>query len=233
MDKVIVANMKNVLTIDEVVKYNNITKINGIDLIICPSLIHLNILNNKNYKIGVQNVSFDKICTGEISLKQLKEYNIEYSIIGHMERRILFNESDFEINNKINICLNNNIKVILCIGNKNQDDSIEEIYKVLNNQLNSALSNINSLDNILVAYEPYFNIGFNTNVDIDKIKVVKEYIHNLLLTKYKVVPTIIYGGNVNKSNIKEIINIYDGIMVGRNSFKYDDFTSLLTILTNC
>ena len=230
MSKIVVANMKNTLTKKEVIKYNDITKFSEIDLIVCPSYIHLGLLNNKNYKLGVQNIYVGDICTGEVSINQLKEYNVQYSIIGHMERRVLFNENDSEINSKISDCLGNGIKVVLCIGNKN--DSLESIYNFLENELSKALNNISSLDNIIISYEPYYNVGLDNEVNIQEVKLIKEFICNLLSKKYNKIPTIIYGGNVNSSNVKEIIDIYDGIMVGRSTFKYDDFALLIDKLTN-
>ena len=147
-----------------------------------------------------------------------------------MERRVLFNETDSEINSKISDCLENGIKVVLCIGNKN--DSLESIYNSLENELSKALNNISSLDNIIISYEPYYNVGLDNEVNIQEVKLIKEFIYNLLSKKYNKIPTIIYGGNVNSSNAKEIIDIYDGIMVGRSTFKYDDFALLIDKLTN-
>ena len=230
MSKIVVANMKNAVTKNEVIKYNNISKLDKIDLIVCPSYIHLGLLDNDNFKLGVQNVYNEGICTGEVSINQLKEYNVQYSIIGHMERRVLFNETDSEINSKISDCLENGIKVVLCIGNKN--DSLESIYNSLENELSKALNNISSLDNIIISYEPYYNVGLDNEVNIQEVKLIKEFIYNLLSKKYNKIPTIIYGGNVNSSNAKEIIDIYDGIMVGRRTFKYDDVALLIDKLTN-
>ena len=230
MSKIVVANMKNAVTKNEVIKYNNISKLDKIDLIVCPSYIHLGLLDNDNFKLGVQNVYNEGICTGEVSINQLKEYNVQYSIIGHMERRVLFNETDSEINSTISACLENGIKVVLCIGNKN--DSLESIYNSLENELSKALNNISSLDNIIISYEPYYNVGLDNEVNIQEVKLIKEFIYNLLSKKYNKIQTIIYGGNVNSSNAKEIIDIYDGIMVGRSTFKYDDFALLIDKLTN-
>lgn len=230
MSKIVVANMKNAVTKNEVIKYNNISKLDKIDLIVCPSYIHLGLLDNDKFKLGVQNVYNEGICTGEVSINQLKEYNVQYSIIGHMERRVLFNETDSEINSKISACLGNGIKVVLCIGNKN--DSLESIYNSLENELSKALNNISSLDNIIISYEPYYNVGLDNEVNIQEVKLIKEFICNLLSKKYNKILTTIYGGNVNSSNVKEIIDIYDGIMVGRSTFKYDDFALLIDKLTN-
>ena len=54
--------------------------------------------------------------TGEISPRQAKSMEVDYAIVGHSERRKYFLETNNEINQKIELCLKINLKVILCIG---------------------------------------------------------------------------------------------------------------------
>ena len=131
MSKIVVGNLKMSLTkhqVEDYVSIINKEKFENVDLILCPSFIHILMFNSKNYSVGAQNVFYEQLgpYTGEISAMQLKEIGVNYVIIGHSERRTIFNETNSIINKKINACLDNNIKVILCIGeNKEQKDSNE------------------------------------------------------------------------------------------------------------
>ena len=55
-----------------------------------------------NIKIGAENVHWAKsgAYTGEISTDMLKEYGVEYVIIGHSERRQYFGETDESVNKR-------------------------------------------------------------------------------------------------------------------------------------
>ena len=99
MEKMIILNHKINLEYDQVYEYidefNKIKTDNNI--IICPSNIYLdNFINHSTWGIGAQNVSdkLDGDYTGEISTLQLKSLGVEYSIVGHYERKKYFNESE-------------------------------------------------------------------------------------------------------------------------------------------
>jgi len=53
----------------------------------------------------------------------------------------------------------------------------------------------------------------------DKIKEVISFASKYLQDKYNKKPTIVYGGSVDSSNIKEILNIdnVDGVLIGNRS----------------
>ena len=81
------------------------------------------------------------------------------------------------------------------------------------------LKNIMNIDFIIFAYEPIYAIGTGTLPRIDKIKEVISFTSKYLQDKYNKKPTIIYGGSVDSSNIKEILNIdnVDGVLIGSMS----------------
>src|SRR4029078_7871480 len=76
------------------------------------------IAGKKNYFIAAQNCHFKKsgAYTGEVSAEMLKSVETDYVIIGHSERREIFNEDHQMLAEKINICLQNNLKPIFCCG---------------------------------------------------------------------------------------------------------------------
>ena len=230
MSKIVVGNLKMSLTKNQVEDYVSIInkeKFENVDLILCPSFVHILMFNSKNYSVGAQNVFYEQLgpYTGEISAMQLKEIGVNYAIIGH-------NETNSIINKKINACLDNNIKVILCIGeNKEQKDS-NETSNVLKKQIEEALYGIKSsnLQNIIIAYEPVYSIGTGNALTKDEIKSNILYIKSIINNNFNSDCKVIYGGSVNKENANDIIDVCDGIMVGKMSNDAKEFIKLLSIV---
>jgi len=142
--KLIVSNHKMNLTKDEILSYiKEISEIKSSNkLIFCPSYPYLSFFDGKNYFVGSQNVSDQKMgaYTGEVSASQLRSLGIQYAIIGHSERRNILNESFELIHKKVKICLENNIIPILCIGEKKEE--INQKEEILTAELKSAFDDI-------------------------------------------------------------------------------------------
>ena len=108
MKKFIILNHKMNLEYDEVVPY--IQELNKIEtennIIVCPSNIYLSdFMNYCTWGVGAQNVSekLDGNYTGEVSTLQLKSIGVEYSIIGHYERKKYFKEKGEKIRTYMDI----------------------------------------------------------------------------------------------------------------------------------
>ena len=230
MEKIVVLNHKMNLIYDDL--YDYINKINEIDtdnnIIICPSNIYLEAFaNNCDWGIGSQNIH-DKESgnfTGELSTLQIKSLGIDYSIVGHSERRHLFHETDEDVNKKTIACLDSNIVPIVCIG----EDKGEDTETVLKSQLDKALENIENIQFMMFAYEPVYMIGTGKDVNLEKVKATIDYIYNYLNDKYKVVPTILYGGSVRENNIKDITDIekISGVLIGSVSADYNSIEKII------
>ena len=54
--------------------------------------------------------------TGDISGSMLNKLGCTYVVVGHSERRHIFNENDKDIRNKVAAAIRNGIRPILCIG---------------------------------------------------------------------------------------------------------------------
>lgn len=214
MKKLIILNHKMNLEYDEVIPYiNTLNQINTENnIIICPSNIYLSdFINHSSWGIGSQNVS-DKLngnYTGEVSTLQLKSLGLEYSIIGHYERKKHFRETNEDINKKLNACLDTNISPILCFGETgNTFDAIEA--------LDELLKDVPNIDFIIFAYEPLKVSNQESVNDIqDKIKEI----YNYLLDKYNSKPNIIYGGGIAEKDINQLLDCEEinGIMIGKIS----------------
>lgn len=234
MAKIVVANMKNVLTKYDIENYIN--KIDSrlfsnIDLIFCPSNIYLNCFRKKGYFLGAQNVHYDNdnLCTGEISAMQLKNLDVKYVIVGHSERRRFLFETDEMINKKVISCLKESLNVILCVGEDIKEKHLDETLLVLKNQILNVLKGVtkDEIENIIIAYEPTYAIGSGNALEITKIKEIVNYIKSIIFEVYNSECKVIYGGSVNFDNINKIINVCDGVMVGKLCFNYDEFLNLI------
>ena len=232
MNKLIVLNHKNNLLYDDLYPYientNNINTNNNI--IICPSNIYLeSFINNSNWAIGAQNLNhnLDSNHTGEISTLQLKSLGVEYTIIGHSERVSEFQEDEHLINLKLKAALDSNIIPILCLG----EDKEAEFTKTIAKQLETYLKDIDHLEFVILAYEPVYAIG-NKAIDSYVLEERLDYITKLITDKYHEKPTIIYGGGVNKDNIKEIMNLdnISGVMIGAESTTCENIKEIVNNL---
>lgn len=195
--KYIIANLKTSLNNQNINEYiSTIKKVKYNNLILCPDKKYLHLFKNI-CKVGSQDY-YDDI-------------NIDYTIIGHYDKK----DEKEQIKYKLDKALKRNIIVILCIGNNSFED-----LNSLKNQLDYYLSDVES-NNVLIAYEPYFMIGSNNHINLQKIKKNIDYIKN----NYK--KNTLYGGNVNQKNIEDILKISDGILVGRLSFNPHIFTNVI------
>lgn len=217
MKKLIVLNHKMSLIYDDL--YNYIERLNNIDtdndFIVCPSNIYLEaFINNSDWSVGAQNINYntDYKHTGEISTDQLKSLGIEYSLIGHYERVRDFNENPTIVNSKLIAALDANIFPILCFGEGIEDDYRESLPRMLDRYL----KDINNIEFIIFAYEPIYAIGTGTLPTTEKIEEVTSFIGKYLEDKYHKKPVLLYGGSIDDSNIKDIINIptIDGVLLG-------------------
>lgn len=216
MNKLIVANMKMNLNKQEIDSY--LKEIENKDLsnvIFCPTSIYIPYFLKKNLTVGIQNISrfINGSHTGQISIKQISSLKIKYAIIGHSETK---NEID-EIHDKVKLCSEHNIIPIICIGEK-EDTKLEIKEKILEEQLDIILKDI-KLDKVIIAYEPVWMIGSNKNIDTFTLHHISNFLKNLV-KKYKMNDImLLYGGSVNRLNIKEILSIdsIDGVLVGNAS----------------
>ena len=220
---------------------NKLNKINNTDVIICPPFTGLtSLIRSDYYDLGAQNCFFQNsgAFTGEISVEMLIDCNVKYVILGHSERRTIFGENDEFIRDKVSKVIDSNIIPILCIGETieqlNEGLAKETIYK----QLKVGLSKVDSLKNIVIAYEPVWAIGTGLTASIEKVEEIHAYIRGLLNEFFdedgSSLTPILYGGSVNSDNAKELINVkyVNGFLIGGASLNVEKFTDIIKIVDN-
>lgn len=231
MKKIIIGNLKNYMVSSEIVDYlKKVDKIEDKNVIICPSNIYIPYFLKKSYSVGLQNINeLDKTCTGEISPKQANSLGINYSIVGHSERRINLKETDIDINKKIIEAQKYNMKIILCIGETLEEKNMLKTSQVLKKQLVNCLKDTN-IKNIIIAYEPVWAIGTNKIPSIKDIASTNLFIKEIVKEKFDSDIKVLYGGSVNIDNIGEIIKTVDGVLIGKASTEGDEFLKIIEVV---
>lgn len=224
---IVALNNKSNLEKDEFINYlNNLKRIStNSTLILCPTYLNIPLVDG--VLLGSQNVSKENngAFTGEISAKQLKSYGVQYSIVGHSERREYQKETNEDIKEKIIKLQENDIIPILCIGESKIERENGTYKEVLKEEL-SILNDI-SKDNIIVAYEPIWSIGTGiipTNSEIEEVfTLIKSILPN---------NKVLYGGSANNDNIDTLkeIDLIDGYLLGGLSLKPDKLQEFLNKL---
>ena len=248
MKKLIIANWKmNPQGLKEARRiFSEIKKVASrmprVETVICPPFTYISNLKSQisNLKIGAQNVFYEekRAYTGEISVQMLKNLNVKYVIIGHSERRKYLGETDEMINKKIKNALNNNLKVIFCIGEQERDIEGGYLY-FIKNEIEAGLQGIprKLFKNLIIAYEPIWAIG-KKGKDVDKPEDVFQmsiYIRRILLgiigkELSRSIP-ILYGGSVEPENTENLLKEggVQGFLVGHASLVPKDFNKILKI----
>ncbi len=213
--KLLVVNLKMYMDFHETLKFvKELDDLKNPKVVICPSNIYIPYFLNKGYKVGIQNIFYEDVgaYTGEVSSFLAKSMGLEYAIVGHSERRKLFNETNEIINKKIKSCLKNNLIPILCIG----DNFLKnELLK----QIDECLKGINRSD-VIVAFEPLEVKELDLKMLDETISFIKEQGINKVL----------YGGNVNINNINDIVKLCDGLLVSRSAVVPEKLKDLIKIV---
>ncbi|GAB6182587.1 triose-phosphate isomerase [Thermodesulfovibrio hydrogeniphilus] len=191
-------------------------------------------LKNTNLKLCAQNAFYENqgAYTGEVSPMMLKDMGVDYVIIGHSERRKYFYETDEIINKKIKACIGQNLKVIFCIGETIEERKSNKTFEVLKRQIQNGVEGIDTLEPIVIAYEPVWAIGTGVVATEEQIKETHAFIREKLGNLYgsesdKI--RILYGGSVTPENIKSIMAIdnVDGVLVGGASLDPIKFAKIV------
>jgi triosephosphate isomerase len=248
--KYIIANWKMNFTPGEASLYlnklsNKIQPSRKLQIVIAPSMISLQTLslqiNRRQFKLAAQNCNWTDFgpYTGDVSLTQMRSF-IDYVIVGHSERRYVFNETEAQIAQKVAAAIRNGVTPILCIGETALDRKDGETNTAINSQLMSGLRQIGKEDveKVIIAYEPVWAISSNKGAKpakpIDIIEAEQLIRKNLTKIYGKDIAdkvSILYGGSVNKDTAAGYLEIpgIDGLLVGNASLIADQFCAILEI----
>lgn len=236
--KYLVCNLKANKTKEELTEYEQeLAKVNTnpkVKLIICPPTPFLYLFQSQNYELGSQDVSSFDVgpYTGENTAEQLASLNVKYALIGHSERRYYFQEEDSVLSNKIKKSYHNHIRPIYFIGEMSNEK--DNFYEIIKKEIINVIDKVPEYKraSIIIAYEPRWSIGTGLLPTNEEIYKRVDEIKKILKKEYNLTLPILYGGSVNKNNIKELIEIknLDGFVLGESAQEYNNVKIIYKIL---
>lgn len=213
-----------------------------VEVVLAPSLLALQPLSReidrRKFRLASQNAYHkdEGAFTGEVSYTMLRGL-IHYSIVGHSERRLYFNETLEVVRDKVTACVRNGIAPIVCVGETQEERRQGETKQVLHDQVTSALANLTAdeVAGIVIAYEPVWAIStFGGEIaKPDDVAVALAYIREQVAGLYgdhvAASVRILYGGSVDENSVRGYLDVKgcDGALVGSASLNYHRFSSIV------
>ena len=220
----------------------------GYDILVCPSSPYLSHAvsvslasalsdNPDSIMVGAQDVSpFEKgAYTGEVSLPMLSDLGCEYVLLGHSERRHVFNESSESVAEKFAACAvsDTNVVPVLCVGESLPDREAGNTEKVVGGQIDAVLDivGIAGFANAVIAYEPVWAIGTGVTASPEQAQEVHAFIRAKLAKLNAETANaiqIVYGGSVKPENAHDLFASpdIDGGLIGGAALKVDSFVGI-------
>jgi triosephosphate isomerase (TIM) len=238
MHKLIIANWKSHQNVNEIKEwlagfkrqmsegiFVDENKDEQVAVVIAPSFVNLalveDFLNQEKQFSGFVSLATQDLSpfaegsyTGEVGTENLTGHGVKYAIIGHSERRKMFEEDHTQVAKKVAAAVEAGIIPVLCLDEAYIEDQAKEIDQSL-------------YEKCVIAYEPLSAIGSGNNAQVEDVERVVAKIRQV----YGDV-MVIYGGSVDKSNIQQYITVTDGALVGTASKQADDFVGILKAVAN-
>jgi len=186
----------------------------------------------KKISIGSQNCYYKdhfSSDTAAISPYMIKSVGAKYTLIGHSDNRKEGDTNEI-LKKKVQFALENNLKVIFCIGENKIEKKNKKTFNVLKRQIINVLNYKININNIIVAYEPIWSIGTGqipTKTELEKTIIhVKKILKNTLKNKN---PLVLYGGSVDGNSVKVFREIkeIDGFLIGGASKSSKKFIDII------
>lgn len=222
-------------------QYNR--KWDNVDIVVCPPSIDIKSVytvidfDKTKIAVGAQNVHWEEsgAFTGEISIPMIKEAGCEFCIVGHSERREMFNETDTSVNLKVKALIEADIAPIVCVGESLSMRDSGDYVGFIVAQVRAALAGLDEADmkKVVIAYEPIWAIGTGRTATLEQAEEVCAAIRATIADMFdKGVADacrVLYGGSMNVGNVESLLaqpNI-DGGLIGGAALQSDSFRQLI------
>lgn len=188
--------------------------------------------------IGAQNLHQAKegAFTGEISGLMLKEAGADFVLVGHSERRHVFQESSQLVHQKLLAALSFSLRPIVCVGEKKEEREAGQTEEILKQQLEESLGvlTLEQLKHVVIAYEPVWAIGTGLTATPEMAEQAHQFCREVISHKwgYEAADqiSILYGGSVKVDNSESLLsqtNI-DGLLIGGASLDPENLSKIIS-----
>lgn len=206
------------------------------EVVVAPLIIYLGFVLStltNDISVAIQNIIHKRgfgAYTGEITPAMAKDFGVQWTLVGHSERRhVVAHESDAIVRQKVEEVFYAGLNVILCLGETLEQRDSEATRNVVLTQLSEATKGLapSLWDRLVVAYEPVWVIGTGRVVSPETAQEVHQWLRAWI--DVNVSPAvaastrIIYGGSVKPANCTSLWKQkdIDGFFVGGASLKPD------------
>ena len=210
-------------------------------IIVCPPYPYLSqaasLLAGSKIALGAQNMSAYEpgAYTGEVAADMLKDLGCRYVILGHSERRQLYNEDNVAVALKFSQAKKHGLIPIFCVGETMQQRKDKQTETVVTAQLEAVLNladGVAGLRNAVIAYEPIWAIGTGMTASAEQAQTVQHMLREKVTSLDPVIAAelpILYGGSVKPDNAAELFAMpdIDGGLIGGASLDASQFVEIV------
>ncbi len=172
--------------------------------------------------------------TGEVSAAMLSELDVHGVVLGHSERRELFGETDRALAQKVPAALEAGLKVMLCVGETEEERERGATQRKLRHQIQEGLEKVptEQLGEVVIAYEPIWAIGTGLVATPEQAQEAVSFCRDLVADRSKEQAErtrILYGGSMKGDNAVELLALpdVDGGLVGGASLDPQTFSAIV------
>lgn len=167
--------------------------------------------------------------TGCVSAAMLADLGAGFVIVGHSERRADMHETDADVRAKALAGQAAGLQVIVCVGETEAQRDAGTAEAVVGAQLAGSLPD--SLDGLVVAYEPVWAIGTGRTPTPEDVAAIHGFIRGQLQDRYGINGRgvrILYGGSVKPENAALLLGQANvgGALVGGASLTAASFLAI-------
>lgn len=212
------------------------------NVVVFPPAIYVplvaEMLQNTRIRWGAQTTHSEAsgAYTGELSPLMLADYGCSYVLVGHSERRQLFNENEKCVAKKFHSVKEHGMIPVLCVGETALERKNGSMMSVLEQQLRAVhRDGAGDFQNCVVAYEPVWAIGTGQTATPNEAGDAHACIRDIVT---ELAPgdaerlSIVYGGSVNEQTAEALFSMpdIDGGLVGGASLKAEQFSDIVTCI---
>lgn len=223
-------------------------------LMVAPSCIHLATvsarLQGSSLLCAAQDISTHSpsigAYTGDCSAEQVADAGATWTILGHSERRQYHKECNEILVQKMSNALTQDLGIILCVGETQEQYDAKQTLDVLAEQLAVIPTLLQKAEQaadcakilakrLIIAYEPVWAIGTGKVPTVTEVSATHNYIKQTLASFAAPLADInvLYGGSVNANNADSFAAspMIDGALVGGASLNADSFLTIANAFT--